>query len=1643
MAERTIKIEIPVEVQDNTAPGTSGVVENLSRMEKAFQKVEKQQREYRSRMEKSFDKTNKEKTIVHKTEIVADDNATPVIKAVEDAAYELDGVFVDMELSAQDNATQIVNAANDAVEAFGGTMGWAELGADDSATPVVRSVEDAVEALDGASASAELGASDTASPVIDMVRDKLHSVGGMAVSAVVGAADTASAVIDGVTDKLSAFSGTTWNATIGVIDTVTAPLGKVAGMAKNPIAQAAAIGGVSFGVADTVSTFGDFESMMSQVKAISGASGAGFDALTAKAKEMGATTKFTAAESAEAMNYMAMAGWKTEDMLSGIEGIMNLAAASGEDLGSTSDIVTDALTAFGMQAGDSTHFADVLAQASANANTNVGLLGESFKYVAPVAGAMNYSVEDTSIALGLMANASIKGSMAGTALKTSIANMASPTDSMAKAMDKYGISLTDSEGNMKSLKGVMDNLRTSLGGLSETEQTAAASAIFGKEAMAGMLAVINASAEDFDKLTGAVYDSDGAAKRMSETMLDNLQGSFVLMQSALDGVKTSLGERLSPYLRSAADAVTGAMPAVGSALDGFMDMVDEKAEGMKRSIHDMTSSEEWANADFLGKINLSWNKIIAEPFLEWAGGDSVQLVADGVGTLFSSALGILPGGEKAGIASWMSTALLAKGATGMMGTAAKLSSVLAPVSGVIKGIGTAAKEATGLGSFIGNLSGMVPTAAKFGLAAAAVTAAVVGIGTAIDDYNQNQISSSLEDHFGDIRLSAEEAQEIAAGILDQKYLANVEVSLNEVKNADRLVKEAEEALRANDVLEFKGRLGIELTPEEQQQYTGNIETFINSEIDELESRTFAASIHVQTYLGGTEEGETLSGNIEKWARADHLELTNLSEDLRSAVETALLDGIIDVDEEQAISELQAKMNGITARWKEAEAQAKWDWINQEYGSLNAADLESGSFTELLGAVRDQRESAMEAVREDVTAWYAELNGMEASGRITAEENDTYHKMTEGYVRQQRGMETAKGLELGRDTLQGAYGGKIAENRKTAQALADEAVQSAQRDLENGIMDIWAMNIGLDAESLSAGNGLGAFGIVTDADQNALNGLWQEMKPDSDAMTRIIDSYAEAGEKVPEALMKEFTSNMEMGAAAGDADAAMQVYANALADSGNQALIDAIGEMDAAGQLPEEFSAAWKRALLETTDEEYSIEGLKTSVDGEVDIDKEEWLSKIQDDLGDLGTVEGEADGEVKINVKKGDTLSQIGDALGIDWREIAAYNGIEDPYTIYPDMELKIPTDMLNADTSEAQQAAEEALQSFEEALSGSESQAEITTEGVQITLGEVEVDGQSALEQIAAAVNMEADELAQANGYETAAEVAMGATITVPEDAITFDMSALESAAENAAADAENPTMEQDADVNLGAGDVDASQAREEAEAQTEDEFAEPLPADADVDMTMTHNNSAGEISRVYSEVNSEVQGKFVAGFSASADVAVTLDWHITNPSASINVSAVGGSAFATIAGAAASAEGRYVDGPLLSWIGEDGPEFVIPVGAKRRERGIELWEQAGRALGVAAYADGGIVGKYSSIAYPDGAAGEGSAEADKTDIPVNTEKENIQIQLNFSPSFEISRDNPQTIAQMIKAQLRESSDDLINEVAERVAEHFANMPV
>ena len=467
-----------------------------------------------------------------------------------------------------------------------------------------------------------------------------------------------------------------------------------------------------------------FESGMSKVEAISGATGEDLAALTDKAKEMGAKTKFSATESAEAMQYMAMAGWKTSDMLNGIEGIMNLAAASGEDLATTSDIVTDALTAFGLSAQDSTHFADILAQASSNANTNVSMMGETFKYVAPVAGAMGYSAEDVALAVGLMANSGIKASQAGTSLKAALVNMVKPTDDMRGVMERLGISIQNADGSIKpfgeligdlrdkfaittdaeraqnyamaeqklTAEGLADSLsglsgeqrnaqiaylegvelikdmtkeeikaqakqklgikltkerqlseeelyqlasslgKESLDGMTAAMQEEAAATLFGKEAMSGMLAIINASDADYEKLAGSIENCDGAAASMAETMQNNLEGQLTILGSAAQGLALELYESVKEPLTNFTKL---GIDAVSNLTQGFE---DGGVMGMIEAAGQMAN----AFAENLPSI-IEQGLPLVEGFTENLRSNAGKLVDGGIDLMLKLAQGLMDG----------------------------------------------------------------------------------------------------------------------------------------------------------------------------------------------------------------------------------------------------------------------------------------------------------------------------------------------------------------------------------------------------------------------------------------------------------------------------------------------------------------------------------------------------------------------------------------------------------------------------------------------------------------------------------------------------------------------------------------------------------------------------------------------------------------------------------------------------------------------------------------------------------------------------------------------------------------------------------------------------------------------------------------
>lgn len=503
--------------------------------------------------------------------------------------------MADYKLSAtlelKDKFTAVVDKAKSGMKSFASTL--------EGASGSVDKTGSAMEKMGQSALSAAAKA--------DKAKRSLEGLKGT-YTATIKTNDSATGTVKKVANEIKALTNKTHSIRVGIQQQISGPLGNIKGKLSNAASgflsglptQLVGFAGLGYGVADTLKVYTDFTHQMSRVKAIAGATDDEFARLTAKAKEQGMMTQFTATESGKAMEYMAMAGWKTEDMLNGISGIMSLAAASGEDLGQVSDIVTDALSAFKLQAKDAGHFADVLAQAATNSNTNVGMMGYTFKYVAPLAGTLGFNIEDTALAIGLMANSGIKAEKAGTALRSMFTRMAAPTKESSSAMAELGFSMTDSAGKVKSLRSIMKELRKDFKGLSKMDQTRLAKQLAGEDAISGFLAIMNANESDWKKLETAIDHSQGAAKNMKNISTSNLWGSIKGLQSAWEAVQLGImSQGPGSGMKEFVDAATIDLRKFTKSLeDGFQfkDLVDVAKTAVQQLI------DKFVQLDGMGSV---------------------------------------------------------------------------------------------------------------------------------------------------------------------------------------------------------------------------------------------------------------------------------------------------------------------------------------------------------------------------------------------------------------------------------------------------------------------------------------------------------------------------------------------------------------------------------------------------------------------------------------------------------------------------------------------------------------------------------------------------------------------------------------------------------------------------------------------------------------------------------------------------------------------------------------------------------------------------------------------------------------------------------------------------------------------------------
>lgn len=1476
--------------------------------------------------------------------------------------------------SARTAATQFSNAGramdsafrSSAATSFASQAGSAFNSVESDAEALGNAIDDAVSGLESFSAGDTRGMGSAFSEAADNA-DDLSDSASRASESVDDLADATGDLGDGA-DGMDSLAGQVDDAGSSMEEASSKAI-NLSGALKTlfaVVSAAAIIGQVKDFAADSIELGKNYTSVMSEVAAISGASSSDLAMMEDTARQYGATTVFSASEAAEALKYMSLAGWDAQQSTDALGGVLNLAAASSMGLGEASDMVTDYLSAFGMEANKSTYFADMLAYAQSNSNTTAAQLGEAYKNSAANMHAAGQDVETTTSLLEAMANQGRKGSEAGTTLGAMMRDITAKMDDGAIKIGETSIAVQDASGNFRDMTDILTEVGEATEGMGSAQRAAALSSVFTDDSIKGVNMVL---AEGMDKVAGyeeALRSATGASEDMAETMNDNLSGDMANMNSAYEEMQLQTFEAMEGPLREGA---------------------------------------QWITSDIIPTLT-SW-------------------VPDAFGTLAS-------GISKVGNALSPMIKTVLQNPKAVASAFASIGAGFAAMKTVNTGIKIAGmvSEAGGMASALGKL-GTSLFGSPWAAGAAAAVAAITAVGLAVKKYNDIQVEDSLSAHFGSVELDDSQIEDFASRVIDAQWLVNINAAIGHFENAEEFNQQAEEALAANDALEWKARVGIQLTEDEQSSYMQNIETFKENIEQALTEQTLAAKMTVNEFDIKMADGSSLGSQIEKWAEQDLGEMQSLSAGLTNLVQTALEDGIIDVDEQAAIEQLQGKINNIMEGWQEAEAQAQMDVLTQKYGRLSGKDLTADTFTKVVEELGEQRETATAALETSEKKLYTTLNALNKADengvqRISDEELVNYKQQAGYAVRNDQASMLGNSLEFEKNTLSDAYGEKLDSNYSAIQEQTGNFLNNANSYLAN--QDYMSLVNSMQNGFSSAMTGTSIF---SDKDQKALSKIYDSMKPDVESMAGLIDEYREMGQAVPQDVMTAFNDAVQVGAAAGDADAAWQVFANQMiTDPASEALVQAI--QDGTVSVPEELKTAIDRATTDIDPDPVTIEGMQAEVD-DVEVNQDHVDQLIQDALGDLGTVEGEVDGDIQIKVEKGNCLSQIGEALGVDWHEIAEYNGIEDPYTIYPDMELKIPKEKVNTDASGVGEAAEEAAKS--------ETGETIETEqGVKTTLTDEGVDGsqtaqaaeeeaksqtaetvereqpvktnmtnagvddsqvtQAAQEQETQAEPKETDvpttikfEVASLDDSELASAISeklqqgeavpveVPANVTIKAGAI--DDTQLSSEITGKLGEQSAVPVNVPANITLTAGNVDSSQAVATTQSDVISAFSAALPADGTVDVTLAKGND--NIASVYDYVGGLVRSAWANPYSASGTVHVTLtaNYSLANPTKTISFG--GGATGSATVTAALHAAGGIFDEPHLGMVAEAGPEAIIPLDGSGNA--MELWQEAGKRLG--ALEDGPIQiapSMYSGGKNTDGNGQEAKASSNRTiDININ----------------------------------------------------------
>lgn len=915
-----------------------------------------------------------------------------------------------------------------------------------------------------------------------------------------------------------------------VIDTFSSGAVKaMRAVATAAATTATAVGGIA---AASIKVGSDFEAQMSTVEAISGATNAQMNSLNAKAKGLGETTAFSASQAGEAMEYMAMAGWKTEDMLNGIDGVMSLAAASGEELGTVSDIVTDALTAFGLSAKDVNAFADDLAQAARSSNTDVSTMGESFKQAATAAGALNYDTKDVAVALGVMANSGIKGEKAGTQLAKMFTRMSGTNQNATKAMEELGLEMFNSDGSARDLSSVMKDLRKTFSSLTPKQKEYYAYLLAGQSGMNGLLAIVNTSNKDFNTLTESINDSAGAAKEMSDIKLDNLQGDTTLFKSASEGLGIEIYEQMDDGLREIVQSITS---EVGNITEYLREnrFIEEFSEGIKENIPTMIRNMKNAGESI---------EEFAEPFINVAGWmlehpEVIESTLTGIVTAIVS----LKAAEKIyGIATSFGT----------------LAGVLTnPFALAILGVGVALGGAAGLATYIKKCE----IAAK----------------------NQN-----LAEHFGEISLSMEELRDVANRIVDDGSITKMNSALEELAKVDSINGEIDNIVSSLNKTNWKVEVGMKLSKSEKKKYREDIKAYISQTQDLVTQERYAISLNMNILTDGNGE---MTSQVDSYFSGKQAELEKLGKKLQKTVNRAFDDGLLTIDEEQKIQDIQAQMAEISDGLTKSNFEANMQIIQKEY---EGTELDADSFKNLQDELQSQVDEAQKGYKEALQESLAVEASMLSDGSITQDQyeknvDELWNSYNEKVGEAQK---NASDFELSK--IMGQYNDEITEATNSFDEILEQYM-SRQTDWTNESGAMWDHFTGqFEGE------------LTTDDTAAAIGDLITKLEPAKENLAKLkqsyentIQSYEQAGEEVQKDItqgLQEVENSLnqitQLEAFSGDEASIWEmIQQSLLSNEDYTAMIEKVQEQG--GYIPEEIKAG-----METKAQEAANAGANTTWD---------------------------------------------------------------------------------------------------------------------------------------------------------------------------------------------------------------------------------------------------------------------------------------------------------------------------------------------------------------------------------------------------------------------------------------------------------------